>query len=56
MMLDFLGAGQGACREAHDAIVRAIEEALVTGPHAPDLGGSASTQDLGSAIAALVSQ
>lgn len=56
MMLDFLGAGQGVCHEAHDAIVSAIEQALVTGPHTPDLGGAATTQELGSAIAELVSK
>ncbi len=54
LMLDFLGHGQGACRAAHDAIVAAIETALVDGPLTPDLGGTASTTDLGRAIAALV--
>ncbi len=56
MMLDFLGQGQGACREAHDAIVSAIEQALVSGPHTPDLGGEATTQELGNAIADLISK
>jgi len=56
LMLDFLGQAQGPCRDAHDAIVRAIEKALLTGPHTPDLGGAATTQELGSAIADLVSQ
>ncbi|HWP19948.1 MAG TPA: tartrate dehydrogenase [Burkholderiaceae bacterium] len=49
LMLDFLGY-----REAHDAIVRAIEEVLdpsAGGPRTPDLGGSARTPDLGQAIA-----
>jgi tartrate dehydrogenase/decarboxylase/D-malate dehydrogenase len=54
LMLDFLGNGQGAGRAAHDAIVSAIETALLSGPLTPDLGGSASTTDLGVAIAALV--
>jgi tartrate dehydrogenase/decarboxylase/D-malate dehydrogenase len=49
-MLDFLGE-----REAHDAIVQAIEQALVDGPRTRDLGGSASTRELGEAIAARVS-
>jgi tartrate dehydrogenase/decarboxylase / D-malate dehydrogenase len=52
MMLDFLGH-----RDAHDAIVAAIEAALAPGsdaPRTPDLGGRASTQDLGRAIAALI--
>ena len=52
LMLDFLGHGQGACRAAHDAIVRAIEQVLVSGPRTPDLGGSASTTEMGQAIAA----
>jgi tartrate dehydrogenase/decarboxylase/D-malate dehydrogenase len=54
MMLDFLGAGDAACRAAHDAIVAAIEAVLVDGPHTPDLGGTASTTALGEAIAARV--
>ena len=48
-MLDFLGH-----REAHDAIIRAIETVLDPGsggPRTPDLGGSARTEDLGRAIA-----
>ena len=49
LMLDFLGE-----RAAHDAIVRAIEVVLAQGPRTPDLGGSASTQDIGAALAALV--
>ncbi|HEX8957836.1 MAG TPA: tartrate dehydrogenase [Burkholderiaceae bacterium] len=51
MMLDFLGRGDVRHREAHDAIVRAIEHVLVTGPHTPDLGGAASTDAMGKAIA-----
>jgi tartrate dehydrogenase/decarboxylase/D-malate dehydrogenase len=49
-MLEFLGH-----REAHDAILRAIETVLDPssgGPKTPDLGGSARTEDLGRAIAA----
>jgi tartrate dehydrogenase/decarboxylase / D-malate dehydrogenase len=48
MMLDFLGH-----RDAHDAILKAIE-AVLADPHAPrtgDLGGRASTADLGRALA-----
>ncbi|NUA28478.1 tartrate dehydrogenase [Cupriavidus basilensis] len=51
LMLDFLGNGEPAFRAAHDAILRAIETVLAEGPHTPDLGGSASTTDLGKAIA-----
>ncbi len=48
MMLDFLGH-----RAAHDAIMRAIETVLQPGsgaPRTPDLGGRASTQEVGLAI------
>jgi len=48
-MLDFLGH-----RDAHDAIITAIEAVLDPGsggPRTPDLGGNASTADLGRAIA-----
>ncbi|NKI71598.1 tartrate dehydrogenase [Collimonas pratensis] len=51
LMLDFLTAGQGAGRAAHDAIVAAIEDVLKSGPRTPDLGGDASTTELGEAIA-----
>ena len=54
LMLDFLTESSGAGRAAHDAIVRAIETALIEGPLTPDLGGKASTTDLGQAIAKLV--
>jgi len=49
LMLDFLGY-----RAAHDAVVGAIEAVLDPrsgGPRTPDLGGAASTQDVGRAIA-----
>ena len=49
MMLDFLGH-----RDAHDAIVKAIEVVLDPasgGPRTADLGGHASTAELGRAIA-----
>jgi tartrate dehydrogenase/decarboxylase / D-malate dehydrogenase len=55
MMLDFLGY-----KAAHDAVLKAIETVLdpASGsPRTPDLGGSATTQDVGKAIAqTLVSQ
>jgi tartrate dehydrogenase/decarboxylase/D-malate dehydrogenase len=47
MMLEFLGY-----KEAHDALVRAMEHVLVNGPRTPDMGGDASTTDVGEAIAA----
>jgi tartrate dehydrogenase/decarboxylase / D-malate dehydrogenase len=48
MMLDFLGH-----KAAHDAIMQAIESVLQPGsgaPRTPDLGGRASTQEVGLAI------
>ncbi|MBB3213865.1 tartrate dehydrogenase/decarboxylase/D-malate dehydrogenase [Herbaspirillum sp. Sphag1AN] len=54
MMLDFLTGSEGAGRQAHDAIVAAIKAVLISGPHTADLGGSASTTELGQAIAAHV--
>lgn len=52
MMLDFLGR-----RDAHDAILRAIETVLdpASGaPRTPDLGGQATTADVGRAVAECV--
>jgi tartrate dehydrogenase/decarboxylase/D-malate dehydrogenase len=54
LMLDFLTEGQGAGRAAHDAILGAIEAVLAGGPRTPDLGGAATTQEIGRAIAARV--
>ena len=47
MMLEHLGH-----KAAGDAIVKAIETVLVEGPRTRDMGGSASTQEVGRAIAA----
>jgi tartrate dehydrogenase/decarboxylase/D-malate dehydrogenase len=46
MMLAHLGH-----QEAADAVTRAIEKVLSEGPRTPDIGGQASTQDLGKAVA-----
>ena len=46
MMLEHLG-----CRDAAEAIVRAIETVLAGGPRTRDIGGKASTQEMGRAIA-----
>jgi len=64
MMLDFLGGARAAdsadgapdarFRQAHDAILQAIETVLAQGPRTPDLGGGASTTEVGEAIARLV--
>jgi tartrate dehydrogenase/decarboxylase/D-malate dehydrogenase len=50
MMLDHLGH-----KDVGDSIVRAIEVVLREGPRTSDMGGKASTQDVGKAIAAAVS-
>jgi tartrate dehydrogenase/decarboxylase/D-malate dehydrogenase len=46
MMLEHLGHADAAA-----AVLRAIETVLAEGPRTPDLGGKASTQELGKAIA-----
>jgi tartrate dehydrogenase/decarboxylase/D-malate dehydrogenase len=49
MMLEFLGH-----KAAHDAVLQAIETVLAPGsgaPRTPDIGGTASTSELGKAIA-----
>ncbi len=45
MMLEHLG-----CKPAHDAIVAAIEQITEHGPRTPDMGGSATTAEVGLAI------
>jgi tartrate dehydrogenase/decarboxylase/D-malate dehydrogenase len=57
MMLGFLADAPDAppgCRAAHDAIVAAIEEVLRSGPRTGDLGGQATTVQVGDAIAGLL--
>jgi tartrate dehydrogenase/decarboxylase/D-malate dehydrogenase len=46
LMLDFLGHPR-----AHDSILRAIEVVLMDGPRTPDMGGRATTREIGQAIA-----
>jgi tartrate dehydrogenase/decarboxylase / D-malate dehydrogenase len=45
MMLDHLGYAA-----AHDAIVKAIEHVTAHGPRTPDMGGTATTSDIGKAV------
>ncbi|MBS0348089.1 MAG: tartrate dehydrogenase [Proteobacteria bacterium] len=52
MMLDFLGNGDARYKAAHDGIMQAIEHVLVHGPRTPDMGGQATTAELGAAVAA----
>jgi tartrate dehydrogenase/decarboxylase/D-malate dehydrogenase len=50
MMLEFLGR-----KDAHDGVLAAIEKVLDPqsgAPRTPDIGGTASTSDVGRAIAA----
>ncbi|MDR2332059.1 MAG: tartrate dehydrogenase [Burkholderiaceae bacterium] len=54
LMLDFLTHGEGAGRAAHDVILKAIEDVIKTGPHTPDLGGTANTTQIGEAVAARI--
>ena len=49
MMLDHLGH-----KDAAEAVVRAIETVLTEGPRTRDIGGTASTQEMGNAIAEAV--
>jgi len=49
MMLEHLGRA-----DAGAAILRAIERVLLDGPRTPDLGGKASTEDVGKAVAAAI--
>lgn len=46
MMLQHLGYPQ-----AHDRILKAIETVTASGPRTPDMGGTASTRDVGNAVA-----
>jgi tartrate dehydrogenase/decarboxylase/D-malate dehydrogenase len=49
MLLEHLGHA-----DAGAAILRAIEKVLLDGPRTPDLGGKASTEDVGKAVAAAI--
>lgn len=49
MMLEHLGHADAAI-----AVVEAIEQVLRAGPHTPDLGGKASTEEVGKAIAVAI--
>jgi tartrate dehydrogenase/decarboxylase/D-malate dehydrogenase len=51
LMLKIGGKGDPDFLLAHDRIMTSIEQVLREGPHTPDLGGSATTQDVGLAIA-----
>jgi len=50
LMLDFLTESKGPGRQAHDAIVKAIEDVIRSGPTTADLGGKAGTKEVGEAV------
>jgi tartrate dehydrogenase/decarboxylase/D-malate dehydrogenase len=50
-MLRFAGKDDARFKLAHDRILESIESVLKDGPHTADLGGNATTADIGSAIA-----
>jgi tartrate dehydrogenase/decarboxylase/D-malate dehydrogenase len=56
LLLDFLGHSRGPAHEAHNAIVSAIEQVLAAGPRTPDMGGNATTTEMGEAVATLVAR
>lgn len=55
MMLDFLGHSQGKYRQAHDAILETLEQAIERSVCTPNLGGNVSTAEMGQSIEALLS-
>jgi tartrate dehydrogenase/decarboxylase/D-malate dehydrogenase len=48
-MLEHLGHADAAA-----AVIKAIETVLSEGPRTPDMGGNASTSDVGRAIASVI--
>ena len=54
LMLEHLGRGEARYQAAADAIVRAIETVIESGPRTRDMGGTAMTVDVGRAIAECV--
>ena len=51
LMLEHLGQGEQRYQDAADSIVKSIETVLAEGPLTPDMGGKATTKDIGRAIA-----
>jgi len=54
MMLDFQAEKDPAYGRASADLMNAIEKILKDGPRTPDLGGKASTTEMGEAIAELL--
>jgi len=49
MMLEHLGHGEAAA-----AIMRGIETVLAEGPRTPDMGGNATTSEVGKAVSSVI--
>ena len=49
MLLEHLGQADAA-----GLLMRAVERVALDGPHTPDLGGTATTHDVGSAMVAAI--
>lgn len=56
MMIEFLGDGDAAYEAAYADMMAAIEHSLEHGPRTADLGGTASTTEVGQAVTALISK
>jgi tartrate dehydrogenase/decarboxylase/D-malate dehydrogenase len=50
MMLEFLGQGKAEYIQAHDAVMRSVEHVLEHGPRTRDMGGVATTVEVGEAV------
>lgn len=50
LMLKIAGQDDDRFLLAHDRIMTSIEEVLKDGPHTPDLGGNATTKEVGAAV------
>lgn len=50
LMLDHLGQGAEPYKQAAKALMTAIETVVADGPHTPDMGGNATTVEVGRAI------
>ena len=55
-MLEFLGEQDANAQNAAQDIMQAIEKLLLSGPKTPDMGGKASTQEVGNTLAQYVQQ
>lgn len=56
LMLSHLARGEARYAQAAAAMMRAIERTLAQGPRTPDMGGQATTAEVGQAIADTVAQ